>query len=81
MESVLGERTHMCAADDVKISGSAGLGIGPAIFYNRGTCSVQVRRRLSMLVAWLEWPLWMLVQAAALCVALLTVHPLFCLRH
>ena len=34
-----------------------------------------------MLVAWLEWPLWMLVQAAALCVALLTVHPLFCLRH
>ena len=38
----------MRAADDVKITGSAGLGVGPAVFYNRGTCSVQVRLLLSL---------------------------------
>ena len=44
----------MRAADDVKITGSAGLGVGPAVFYNRGTCSVQVRPTLSYLIAWLN---------------------------
>ena len=76
MEAVLEELAIMRAADDVKINGSAGMGIGPAVFYNRGTCSVQVRLMLSTFLACLEWPLWMgfdtrhclLVQAEASCV-------------
>ena len=76
----------MRAADDVKITGSAGLGLGPAVFYNRGTCSVQVRLTLFIAVAWLEWPLCMDVdtrlclhkQAVAPCVLLSNVHPPSC---
>ncbi|CAK0736637.1 hypothetical protein CVIRNUC_000778 [Coccomyxa viridis] len=37
----LGSAVIDSASDDVKITGSAGLGVGPAVFYNRGTCSVQ----------------------------------------
>ena len=30
-------------AGSVQISGTAGLGVGPSVYYNRGQCSVQVR--------------------------------------
>ena len=30
-------------AGSVQITGTAGLGVGPSVYYNRGQCSVQVR--------------------------------------
>ena len=41
-------RSNVLRADSVQITGQAGLGIGPSVFYNRGSCNVQVGGHISL---------------------------------
>ena len=45
-------------AGNVQISGQAGLAIGPSVFYNRGTCNVQVAHCTRRLLDDALWQYW-----------------------